>query len=166
MDKPAIGALEVYFNGVRLFSKIQSGLWPHTDLLAQKCVKVYNDFMAGQDISIHETQQVAQKKTDMLGGNVNNFDNLSSLDYMSMGGYSSAVPRTKTSQGNRRKKQGMPQQYQSEVLQQLAKLSPEQQDQIIRQFEKDYPVVGREITLAECQFVFERIWKTTIDCCH
>ena len=25
---------------------------------------------------------------------------------------------------------------------------------------------GREITLAECQFVFERIWKTTIDCCH
>ena len=26
--------------------------------------------------------------------------------------------------------------------------------------------MGREITLAECQFVFERIWKTTIDCCH
>lgn len=47
MDTPAIGGMEVYFNGVRLFSKIQSGLWPHIDLLAQKCVKVYNDFMAG-----------------------------------------------------------------------------------------------------------------------
>jgi hypothetical protein len=34
IDKPAMGALEVYFMGVRLFSKIQSGMWPHIDLLA------------------------------------------------------------------------------------------------------------------------------------
>ena len=34
LDKMAIGGLEVYFNGIRLFSKIQSGLWPHAELLA------------------------------------------------------------------------------------------------------------------------------------
>ena len=48
----------------------------------------------------------------------------------------------------------------------MAQLPPEEQEEIIRQFTRDYQVKGREITLSECQFVFERIWKTTIDCCH
>ena len=40
------------------------------------------------------------------------------------------------------------------------------QEEIIRKFVEDYKVVGREITLDECSFVFSRIWKTTINCLH
>jgi hypothetical protein len=40
----ALGAFEVYFMGVRVFSKIQSGLWPSIPLLAEKCKQVWNDF--------------------------------------------------------------------------------------------------------------------------
>ena len=31
------GALEVYFMGVRLFSKIQSKYWPNAPMVAEKC---------------------------------------------------------------------------------------------------------------------------------
>ena len=55
MDNMAYGGLEVYFQGVRLFSKIQSGMWPHIGLLAQKCQRAYNDYMAGKDITMYET---------------------------------------------------------------------------------------------------------------
>lgn len=94
-------------------------MWPHIGLLSQKAAKVYNAYMAGEDISIYETQQTVKKQIDMLGGepNVSYKDNMSNYDYMSMGGFSTN-PRTRTSQGGRRpKKSSFPQQYQSEVLQ-------------------------------------------------
>ena len=50
MDK-ALGGFEVYFMGVRLFSKIQSGMWPFTPVLAQKCFIAYNDYCQMKDIS-------------------------------------------------------------------------------------------------------------------
>ena len=71
---------------------------------------------------MYETQTTNKKNKDMLsGGNMDNNasykDNMSNVDYMSMGGFSTN-PRTRTSQGGRRpKKAGFPQQYQSEVLQ-------------------------------------------------
>lgn len=42
MLKMQVGALEVYFMGVRIFSKIQSGLWPLIPSLAERCLNVYN----------------------------------------------------------------------------------------------------------------------------
>ena len=55
MDKIEIGGLEVYFMGVRIFSKKLSGVWPHYRLLAEKCKNAFNDYIAGNDISIYET---------------------------------------------------------------------------------------------------------------
>ncbi len=55
MDKIEIGGLEVYFMGVRLFSKKLSGVWPHIRLLKEKCKNAYDDYIAGNDISIYET---------------------------------------------------------------------------------------------------------------
>jgi len=34
---PIIGAFEVSYNGVLLFSKFESGLWPNIKLVAKKC---------------------------------------------------------------------------------------------------------------------------------
>lgn len=44
-------AFEVYFMGIRLYSKITCRLWPSTSLVAQKCFKAYTDYMQGNDIS-------------------------------------------------------------------------------------------------------------------
>ena len=34
-------AFEVYFMGIRVYSKIESRQWPHCDLLAKRCAKMY-----------------------------------------------------------------------------------------------------------------------------
>ena len=43
------GAFEVYFMNVKLFSKILSNTWPNYSLVAQKCVKAYDDIVSGGD---------------------------------------------------------------------------------------------------------------------
>ena len=48
---------EVYFMGVRLYSKIESLQWPNNTLLTQKCLNAYNDYLAGQDIRKYEFQK-------------------------------------------------------------------------------------------------------------
>jgi hypothetical protein len=50
-----VGALEVYFMGVRIFSKIQSGLWPLIPSLAERCLNVYNSYINEEDINSFET---------------------------------------------------------------------------------------------------------------
>lgn len=42
-----IGAMEVYFMGVRLFSKKLSNVWPNNTLVAQKCLRAYEGVVAG-----------------------------------------------------------------------------------------------------------------------
>lgn len=37
-------AFEVYFMGVRIYSKIATRLWPNTSSVAYKCARVWNDF--------------------------------------------------------------------------------------------------------------------------
>ena len=44
LRKMPIGALEVYFMGVRLFSKVQSGVWPNAVRVAERCLAAFNDF--------------------------------------------------------------------------------------------------------------------------
>lgn len=55
-----IGALEVYFMGVRLFSKVQSGVWPNAARVAERCLGAFNDYENQQDISDYETVRVAR----------------------------------------------------------------------------------------------------------
>ena len=50
-----LGACEVYFMGVRLFSKLQSNVWPSANLLKDKCLAVYEAYMRDEDISEYET---------------------------------------------------------------------------------------------------------------
>lgn len=45
---------EVYFMGVRIYSKIKSKLWPNISMLSQKCVNAWNDFHDGKGISEYE----------------------------------------------------------------------------------------------------------------
>jgi len=56
MENMEFGGLEIYFMGVRLFSKKLSGVWPHYRLLVEKCRNAFNDYADGKDISIYETQ--------------------------------------------------------------------------------------------------------------
>ena len=51
---------EVYFMGVRLYSKISTRLWPNNNLVVMKCLKVWNDFQEGKDISGYE--YISKKK--------------------------------------------------------------------------------------------------------
>lgn len=45
-----IGALEVYFMGVLLYSKEKSKIWPNTTSLSIKCLQCYNDYVLGNSI--------------------------------------------------------------------------------------------------------------------
>ena len=49
------GGFEVFFLGTRIFSKIQSRIWPNPKLLAERCFKAYMAFTSGRDISEFET---------------------------------------------------------------------------------------------------------------
>ena len=69
MAKCAIGALEVYFMGVRIFSKIQSGVWPNPNAVANRCLEAYNSFEGNTDINDFETIRIARsirEKNDMF----------------------------------------------------------------------------------------------------
>ena len=59
------GAMEVYFMGVRLFSKIQSKYWPNPNMVADKCVQAYQDFVDGKDITVYETLVGFKETPDM-----------------------------------------------------------------------------------------------------
>ena len=41
--------------GVRLYSKLQSNIWPSVKLLAGKCKEVYDAYVKGEDIEEFET---------------------------------------------------------------------------------------------------------------
>ena len=42
--KTDIGAFEIYFMGVRLFSKLICNKWPRVTLVVQKCEEIYSSF--------------------------------------------------------------------------------------------------------------------------
>lgn len=51
--------------GVRLFSKIQSKYWPNPNMVADKCVQAYQDFVDGKDITVYETLVGFKETPDM-----------------------------------------------------------------------------------------------------
>ena len=57
-----VGAFEVYFMGVKLYSKIESKKWPDVPKLIEKCKFVYIEFISGKDISEYEFD----KRTELL----------------------------------------------------------------------------------------------------
>ena len=52
---PRIGAFEVSFNGVLLFSKLLDRMWPHYGALAGKCLKVAEAADKGEDLLQYQT---------------------------------------------------------------------------------------------------------------
>jgi hypothetical protein len=44
-----LGCLEVYFEGILLFSKIQSTVWPNWTLVAKKVLRAYLSLLEGED---------------------------------------------------------------------------------------------------------------------
>ena len=45
-----VGALEVYFKGVRVYSKIMSRRWPNAGMVADKCKRLLEANNQGEDI--------------------------------------------------------------------------------------------------------------------
>jgi hypothetical protein len=56
----AVGAFEVYFKGVRVYSKIASLRWPNTPMVADKCKRLLDAHNNGEDIS--EFEHIPVKK--------------------------------------------------------------------------------------------------------
>lgn len=50
------------FSGVLIFSKLLSGMWPHFDLVGERCGQVYEDFKARKDIKKYQTTGTEDKK--------------------------------------------------------------------------------------------------------
>ena len=50
-----MGAFEVYYMGVRIYSKKQSNIWPSIPMVVEKCLNAHADFVKGEDISVYET---------------------------------------------------------------------------------------------------------------
>ena len=48
------GAFEIYFMGIRLYSKLLTNQWPSSSAIANKCKRIYEDYVNGQDISHYE----------------------------------------------------------------------------------------------------------------
>ena len=48
---PRTGAFEVSFKGMLIFSKLKGGYWPNCELVADKCLQVYQSEGQGQDCS-------------------------------------------------------------------------------------------------------------------
>ena len=46
----AVGALEVYYKGIRIYSKILSRRWPNAGLVADKCKRLLEASNSGEDI--------------------------------------------------------------------------------------------------------------------
>lgn len=139
-----IGAMEVYFMGVRLFSKVQSGVWPNATRVAERCLAAFNDYEANQDISEYETMRVArsQRREDDYGVASQAYlsnDEAEMMAMMSQGGMSQMGYKTGSN------------------FRSGAAAAPKPEKVVVR---------GRKITLGECKFVFERIWKATIECGH
>ena len=47
--------MEVFFMGVRLYSKLQSNTWPNVTMFAQKAKAAYDAYVGGEDIEEFET---------------------------------------------------------------------------------------------------------------
>ena len=58
-----LGAFEVYFMGIRLFSKLKSGKWPNIDMVAEKCKQVYEAYNvnSGNDLDFNEKESLLDK---------------------------------------------------------------------------------------------------------
>ena len=52
---PRLGAFEVSLNGVLLYSKLVSKLWPNTIAVANRCANICNDYEQGIPIEQHKT---------------------------------------------------------------------------------------------------------------
>lgn len=52
--------MEVYFMGVRLFSKKLCNVWPNNGLVAQKCVNAYDDYVSGGSAQDWEHQKTVK----------------------------------------------------------------------------------------------------------
>ena len=50
-----MGAFEVYFMGILIFSKKKCANWPNVVRVAAKCVKVYQSYTSGSDMGAFET---------------------------------------------------------------------------------------------------------------
>jgi len=48
---PRTGAFEVSFKGMLVFSKLKGGYWPNCELVAEKCLLVFQDESQGKDCS-------------------------------------------------------------------------------------------------------------------
>ena len=53
-----MGGFEVYFMGVRIFSKLICGQWPNFALVTDKCQRIYQAYMSQDIIDDFETQSM------------------------------------------------------------------------------------------------------------
>ena len=78
-----MGAFEVYFMGVRIYSKKQCNIWPNIPMVAEKCIKAHADFIAGEDISVYETFAGLKRDdiSDMFSATVRRVQSLQQHDH-------------------------------------------------------------------------------------
>jgi hypothetical protein len=56
-----MGAFEVFFLGTRIFSKIQSSVWPNPAMVAKRCVRAYMEFHGTGNIEQFETTTIDKR---------------------------------------------------------------------------------------------------------
>ena len=142
---------EVYFMGVRMYSKIVTRLWPNNTLLLNKLVRAWGDHKNGQSILDYEyiskkKQQDGRNTTQFFsqGDGHSRYGSMDSRMPMSASTVTRPRPRGKlnTSNYNTTKPPASAPQMQK------------------------FTVRGRKICVAECKFVFDRVWGTTCDHQH
>jgi len=92
-------AFEVFFMGIRLYSKIATRLWPSTSLVALKCARAWTDFSKGLDLQQYE--YISKKQKALLEQLASSGNLASSYDN---GSVVSMASRITTAAHGRRKK--------------------------------------------------------------
>ena len=57
-----LGAFEVYFMDVLIFSKLLTHQWPNIIHVAQKCISAYNSYYKGEDIKDYELGRIPEEE--------------------------------------------------------------------------------------------------------
>ena len=58
---PRLGAFEVSLNGVLLYSKLVSKMWPNVAAVANRCANICKDFDRGVPIENHKTTGIYKR---------------------------------------------------------------------------------------------------------
>lgn len=137
--------------GIKIYSKIESLVWPNNTLLAQKCLRVYNDYVQGNDITQYQFGMINKRAgvmSPLLSPSASRRMQTPNVNKRGLKAPGSEMRNSMTGFDTAPKKKVMHKKPTRKVM------------------HEEFQCRGRCISLDECGFVFKRVWDVTADHKH